>query len=682
MDEKLVETSKITKEKLVEISENMEERQEKQMKSRFNQVNLTDTDSSSQLEAEASSTSKYLALDSSPLGPEETKEIDQAASDVLDAKDLVEPLPQSNMVLRKRIKKIKQGMKRYNSQLSLLREDLRACKRKTAEQQKQISEQQKQLAEQQKQTLEYATRLDEYDKKNEEISRKFSTLLQELNKCKTELQYWRSKSPATPPFCTGCGNTIPPPMEELEALMNQGVNPEGLGLDPISEFIPIAGTSTESELNEANECAPANIEEVKIKTPLVVPCTTRNNKRKVEESKETPTSASNVKKPRRVVKERSDVPQGQIVHPDKLTQQETDLMSREHLVYSRCNSVGSINTPSTSNHNTDEEDDAEISKLSPLSYKDRRREAHTQAEQKRRDAIKKGYDTLQELVPTCQQTDLSGYKISKATVLQKSIDYIQYLQQQKKKQEEERNSLRKEVLALKIMQQNYEQIVKAQQSQPNHTDMRVSDEVKFTVAIMDQLFLTFSNISANNFTELSAGVFSWVEEYCKPQTLIDTVVKVIHNHHRRVTEQHPPSQIKCQKIKLNTNNEEDHDRQSSKNEKTPDVQTVEKLVNTQQPNEHAISVTKVNNYVMVTYEQELYPDIIADIQDAGVKEKTICNSGPNNCKWAKVYDEICKMQCEAAFKVQLTQELILISRAGFSEDFPSFCLHSLVASEN
>lgn len=220
-------------------------------------------------------------------------------------------------------------------------------------------------------------------------------------------------------------------------------------------------------------------------------------------------------------------------------------MSREHLGYSRCNSVGSINTPSTSNHNSDEEDDSDISKLSPLSYKDRRREAHTQAEQKRRDAIRKGYDTLQELVPTCQQTDLSGYKLSKATVLQKSIDYIQYLQQQKKKQEEERNSLRKEVLALKIMQQNYEQIVNAQQSQPNHRDRRVSDEVKFSVfqAIMDQLFLTFSNISANNFTELSAGVFSWVEQYCKPQTLVETVVKVIHNHHRRVTAPDQPPQL-------------------------------------------------------------------------------------------------------------------------------------------
>lgn len=68
------------------------------------------------------------------------------------------------MVLRKRIRKIKQGMKRYNSQLTLMRRDLKSCKAKIADQQKQI--------------VEYATRLDDNDKKNEETSRKFSTLLQ------------------------------------------------------------------------------------------------------------------------------------------------------------------------------------------------------------------------------------------------------------------------------------------------------------------------------------------------------------------------------------------------------------------------------------------------------------------------------------------------------------------------
>lgn len=97
--------------------------------------------------------------------------------------------------------------------------------------------------------------------------------------------------------------------------------------------------------------------------------------------------------------------------------------SASRFPYSRCSSTGSIHTPSSSAPNSD--DDDSDNKNSPLSYKERRREAHTQAEQKRRDAIKKGYDTLQELVPTCQQTDNSGYKLSKAIVLQKSIDYIQ-----------------------------------------------------------------------------------------------------------------------------------------------------------------------------------------------------------------------------------------------------------------
>lgn len=102
----------------------------------------------------------------------------------------------------------------------------------------------------------------------------------------------------------------------------------------------------------------------------------------------------------------------------------------------------------------EDEDDSGDNKASALSFKERRREAHTQvtqivkfaicnlkylkywdiflyyllfvklinvlcyfqAEQKRRDAIKKGYDSLQELVPTCQQTDASGYKPSKAAV--------------------------------------------------------------------------------------------------------------------------------------------------------------------------------------------------------------------------------------------------------------------------
>ncbi|KAK7076964.1 hypothetical protein SK128_008138, partial [Halocaridina rubra] len=117
-----------------------------------------------------------------------------------------ETLPQSNMVLRKRIKRIRQGMRRYNTQLAALKRELKGCKGK--------------LADQHKQTLEYASRMDEYDKKFEESSRKFSTVLQELNKCKTELQYWRSKSPAHPLLCYNCSQSVGEnPGQQLQAGM-------------------------------------------------------------------------------------------------------------------------------------------------------------------------------------------------------------------------------------------------------------------------------------------------------------------------------------------------------------------------------------------------------------------------------------------------------------------------------
>ncbi|KAF5276849.1 hypothetical protein FQA39_LY06401 [Lamprigera yunnana] len=247
----------------------------------------------------SSNNGKYLALDSSPLSSEEVKESDlPTCTNSLETSNLAEPMPQSNMVLRKRIRKIKQGMKRYNSQLSLLRQDLRVCKRKTADQQKQISEQQKQLAEQQKQTLEYAARLDEYDKKNEEISRKFSTLLQELNKCKTELQYWRSKSPATPQFCSSCGSVVVPPSEEIHALVNQGVMLEGLGLNspPECDFKPIANSSTHNHVNDLVSLDRSNKEEVMVESDI------KCLKRKANEIKETPVNTVVVKKTHQAMK--------------------------------------------------------------------------------------------------------------------------------------------------------------------------------------------------------------------------------------------------------------------------------------------------------------------------------------------------------------------------------------------
>ncbi|XP_055629300.1 max-like protein X isoform X2 [Toxorhynchites rutilus septentrionalis] len=207
---------------------------------------------------------------------------------------------------------------------------------------------------------------------------------------------------------------------------------------------------------------------------------------------------------------------------------------KDRSMYSRCSSAGSVHTPTSSAHNTEDEEDSggdNSKSSSTLSYKERRREAHTQAEQKRRDAIKKGYDSLQELVPTCQQTDASGYKLSKASVLQKSIDYIGYLHQHKKKQDEERASLQKEAMALRIIQKNYEHMLQHQQQSPGRTETRLSDDVKFQVfkAIMDEMFVTFDQLPMNDFSELTSGVISWLEEHCKPHLLRDVVNRTLTN---------------------------------------------------------------------------------------------------------------------------------------------------------
>lgn len=73
---------------------------------------------------------------------------------------------------------------------------------------------------------------------------------------------------------------------------------------------------------------------------------------------------------------------------------------------------------------------------------------------------------------------------------------------------------------LLICFRNYEQIVKAHQDNPNEGKDQVSDEVKFNVfqGVMDSLFQSFNaSVSVTSFQELSACVFSWIEEHCKPQ---------------------------------------------------------------------------------------------------------------------------------------------------------------------
>jgi len=76
-------------------------------------------------------------------------------------------------------------------------------------------------------------------------------------------------------------------------------------------------------------------------------------------------------------------------------------------------------------------------------YQELRRQSHISAEQKRRGNIKHGFDHLQSLV-----INLSAYpsgKVSKATVLEKSIEYIQRMHQEREGREREIEALKQEM---------------------------------------------------------------------------------------------------------------------------------------------------------------------------------------------------------------------------------------------
>ncbi|XP_077483661.1 F-box protein dampened [Amblyomma americanum] len=101
--------------------------------------------------------------------------------------------PPVNPTVKKRLRKLRESMKKNSGQVLALRRELKLTRRRVTSQQRHI--------------VEMKARQDDYDQKLQTTSRKLNAVLQELNRCKTELQYWRSKSPAVP-ACT-CGKTTP-----------------------------------------------------------------------------------------------------------------------------------------------------------------------------------------------------------------------------------------------------------------------------------------------------------------------------------------------------------------------------------------------------------------------------------------------------------------------------------------
>ena len=95
------------------------------------------------------------------------------------------------------------------------------------------------------------------------------------------------------------------------------------------------------------------------------------------------------------------------------------------------------------------------------------------------------YDDLVALVPTLNglmmdgetpaSADLVSAKPSKAAILQRSIDYVQWLEKEAKRQEEEVEIVRREVTGLKIMKDHYQQMLTEAKQVGSLTHMNYGD---------------------------------------------------------------------------------------------------------------------------------------------------------------------------------------------------------------
>ncbi|XP_075710241.1 carbohydrate-responsive element-binding protein isoform X2 [Rhinoderma darwinii] len=166
-----------------------------------------------------------------------------------------------------------------------------------------------------------------------------------------------------------------------------------------------------------------------------------------------------------------------------------------------------------------------------------RRITHISAEQKRRCNIKLGFDTLQNLV-----TNPHGQhnKFSKATILQKTVEYICKLQQERAQLQEESQRLRRQVQELSdtisLCQQQlpasgvpvtHQRFQHMRQMFQNYVQSRTLQNWKFWLfsILIRPLFESFNHmVSTASMTDLRATSMEWLDQHCSLPALRPTVL--------------------------------------------------------------------------------------------------------------------------------------------------------------
>uniref|UniRef100_A0A673JZX1 Carbohydrate-responsive element-binding protein-like n=1 Tax=Sinocyclocheilus rhinocerous TaxID=307959 RepID=A0A673JZX1_9TELE len=169
---------------------------------------------------------------------------------------------------------------------------------------------------------------------------------------------------------------------------------------------------------------------------------------------------------------------------------------------------------------------------------DTRRITHISAEQKRRFNIKLGFDTLHSLVTTLSSQP--SIKISKATTLQKTAEYISKMQQERAQLHEEAQRLRDEILTLNsainaCQQQLPATGVPITRQRFDHMREKFREYVraqtlqnwKFWIfsILMEPLFESFNGmVSTASVDDLCRSTLSWLDQHCSLPALRPTVL--------------------------------------------------------------------------------------------------------------------------------------------------------------
>ncbi|XP_016401765.1 carbohydrate-responsive element-binding protein-like [Sinocyclocheilus rhinocerous] len=169
---------------------------------------------------------------------------------------------------------------------------------------------------------------------------------------------------------------------------------------------------------------------------------------------------------------------------------------------------------------------------------DTRRITHISAEQKRRFNIKLGFDTLHSLVTTLSSQP--SIKISKATTLQKTAEYISKMQQERAQLHEEAQRLRDEILTLNsainaCQQQLPATGVPITRQRFDHMREKFREYVraqtlqnwKFWIfsILIEPLFESFNAmVSTASVDDLCRSTLSWLDQHCSLPALRPTVL--------------------------------------------------------------------------------------------------------------------------------------------------------------